>query len=41
MSRDLQTLLAAITHLVEGLSLETLITLKVGKSLICFAGIYI
>jgi hypothetical protein len=30
MSRDLQTLLAAITHLVEGLSLETFFTLKVG-----------
>jgi hypothetical protein len=41
MSRDLQTLLAAITHLVEGLSLETFFTLKVGKSLICFAGIII
>jgi hypothetical protein len=40
MSRDLQTLLAAITHLVEGLSLETFFTLKGEKSLICFAGIY-
>jgi hypothetical protein len=40
MSRDLQTLLAAITHLVEGLSLETFFTLKVENSLICFAGIY-
>jgi hypothetical protein len=40
ISRDLQTLLAAITHLVEGLSLETFFTLKVGKSLTCFAGIY-
>jgi hypothetical protein len=26
---------AAVTHLVEGLSLETLLTLKVEKSLIC------
>jgi hypothetical protein len=40
MSRDLQMLFAAITHLVEGLSLETFLTLKVEKSLICFAGIY-
>jgi hypothetical protein len=40
MSRDLQMLFAAITHLVEGLSLETFFTLKVEKSLICFAGIY-
>jgi hypothetical protein len=39
MSRDLQMLFAAITHLVEGLSLETFFTLKVEKSLICFAGI--
>jgi hypothetical protein len=28
-------LFAAVTHLVEGLSLETLLTLKVEKSLIC------
>jgi hypothetical protein len=40
MSRDLQTLLAAITHLVEGLSLEIFFTLKVEKSLIFFSGIY-
>jgi hypothetical protein len=39
MSRDLMMLFAAITHLVEGLSLETFLTLKVEKSLICFAGI--
>jgi hypothetical protein len=39
MSRDLQTLFAAITRLVEGLSLETFFTLKVEKSQICFAGI--
>jgi hypothetical protein len=32
MSRDLQTLLVAITHLVEGLSLETFFTLKVGNN---------
>jgi hypothetical protein len=39
MSRDLQVLFGAITHLVEGLSLETFLTLKVEESLICFAGI--
>jgi hypothetical protein len=39
MSRDLQMLFAAITRLVEGLSLDTFLTLKVEKSLICFAGI--
>jgi hypothetical protein len=39
MSRDLQMLFAAITRLVEGLSLEAFFTLKVEKSLICFAGI--
>jgi hypothetical protein len=39
MSRDLQMLFAAITHLVEGLSLETYFTLKVEKSLICFESI--
>jgi hypothetical protein len=39
MSRNLQMLFAAITHLVEGLSLETFFTLKVEKSLICFIGI--
>jgi hypothetical protein len=32
-------LFAAITHLAERLSLETILTLKVEKSLICFAGI--
>jgi hypothetical protein len=31
-------LFAAVTHLVQGLSLETLLTLRVEKSLICFAG---
>jgi hypothetical protein len=31
-------LFAAVTHLVEGLSLETLLTLKVEKSLICLVG---
>jgi hypothetical protein len=39
MSRDLHMLFAAIAHLVGGLSLETFLTLKVEKSLICFAGI--
>jgi hypothetical protein len=34
VSRDLQTLLAAITHLVEGLSLETFFTLKVENIII-------
>jgi hypothetical protein len=29
---------AAVTHLVEGLSLETLLTLKVEMSLICLVG---
>jgi hypothetical protein len=37
-SRDLQMLFAAAKHLVEGLSLETLLTLKVEKSLICLVG---
>jgi hypothetical protein len=37
-SRDLQMLFAAVTHLVEGLSLETVLALKVGKSLICLVG---
>jgi hypothetical protein len=36
--RDLQMLFAAVTHLVEGLSLETLLTLKPEKSLICLVG---
>jgi hypothetical protein len=31
-------LFAAVTHLVEGVSLETLLTLKVEKSLICLVG---
>jgi hypothetical protein len=39
MSRDLQMLFAAITHLVEGLILETFFTLIVERSLIFFAGI--
>jgi hypothetical protein len=39
MSRDLQMLFAEITRLVEGLSLEIFLTLKLEKSLICFAGI--
>jgi hypothetical protein len=37
-SRDLQILLAAVTHLVEGLSLKTLLTSEVEKSLICLVG---
>jgi hypothetical protein len=37
-SSDLQMLSAAVTHLVEGLSLEILLTLKVEKSLICLVG---
>jgi hypothetical protein len=32
-------LFAAITHLAEGISLGTFLTLEVEKSLICFAGI--
>jgi hypothetical protein len=35
MSRDLQMLFAAVTHLVEGLSFKTLLTFKVEKSVIC------
>jgi hypothetical protein len=31
-------LFAAVNHLVEGLSLETLLTLKVEKPLICLVG---
>jgi hypothetical protein len=31
-------LFAAVTHLIEGLSLETLLALKVGKFLICLGG---
>jgi hypothetical protein len=30
---------AAMTHFIEGLSLETLLTLKVEKFLICLVGI--
>jgi hypothetical protein len=37
-SRDLHMLFAAMTHLIEGLSLESLLTLKVEKSLICLVG---
>jgi hypothetical protein len=36
--RDLQILLAALTDLPEGLSLETLLTSEVEKSLICLVG---
>jgi hypothetical protein len=39
-SGDLQMLFAAMTHLVEGLSLETLLTLNVEKSLIFLVGIW-
>jgi hypothetical protein len=38
-SRDLQMLFAAVTRLVEELSLETLLMLKVKKSLICLVDI--
>jgi hypothetical protein len=31
-------LFAAVTHLVEGLNLETLLTFKLEKSLICLVG---
>jgi hypothetical protein len=37
-SPDLQMLFAAVTRLPEGLSLETILTLKVEKSLICLVG---
>jgi hypothetical protein len=37
-SRGLQILLAVVKHLVEGLSLETLLTLKLEKSLTCLVG---
>jgi hypothetical protein len=37
-SRDLKMMFAAVTHPVEGLSLKTLLTLKMKKSLICFVG---
>jgi hypothetical protein len=36
--RDLQMLFAPVTRLAEGLSLETLLTLKVEKSIICLVG---
>jgi hypothetical protein len=36
--KDLEMLFAAVTYLVEGLSLETLLTLKVEKFVICLAG---
>jgi hypothetical protein len=39
MSKDLQMMFSAITHIVEGLNLEKFLTLKVEKSLICLAGI--
>jgi hypothetical protein len=35
---DMQILFAAVTHLDERLILETLLTLKVSKSLICLVG---
>jgi hypothetical protein len=37
-SRDLQMLFAAVTHIVEGPSLDTLLVLKVEKPLICLVG---
>jgi hypothetical protein len=37
-SRDLQMSFAAVTHRVEGLSLDTLLTKKVEKSLVCLVG---
>jgi hypothetical protein len=37
-SRDLQMLFVAVTYIAEGLSFETLLTLKVEKSLICLVG---
>jgi hypothetical protein len=37
-SRDLQMLFAAVMHLVNGLNLETLLMLRVEKSLICLVG---
>jgi hypothetical protein len=37
-SRDLQMWFAAVTHLVEELNLETLLTVKVEKSLIYSVG---
>jgi hypothetical protein len=35
MSKNLQNLFAAMTHLAEGLFLNALLTLKVENSLIC------
>jgi hypothetical protein len=37
-SGDLQMLFVAVTHLAEGPSLNTLLALNVGKSLICLVG---
>jgi hypothetical protein len=37
-SRDLQISFAAVMHLVEALSQETLLTVKLGKPLICLVG---
>jgi hypothetical protein len=37
-SRDLQMMFAAVMHLVEGLSSETLLTLRVEKSLFFLVG---
>jgi hypothetical protein len=34
----LEMLFAAVTHIVEGLNLETLLTLRVEKYLICLVG---
>jgi hypothetical protein len=36
MSGDFQMLFPAVTPLAEGLNLETLLTLNVGKPLTCF-----
>jgi hypothetical protein len=38
MSKYLQTSLAAMTHLAEGLCFNALLTLKVENSLICLVG---
>jgi hypothetical protein len=40
MCRHLQMLFAAVAHLDERLSLETLLTLKVEKCLSCLVGIW-
>jgi hypothetical protein len=37
-ARDLHMLFATVTRLVEGLSLETLLTLKVEETLTCLVG---